>query len=176
VSCRALGVSQAWFFKWRKGDRSPRRKRRTALAATIAYLFTRHNGTYGPPRITADLRALGWRVSPNTVAALMAAQGLVARRKRKRRGTTRPDKSARKAPDGLRRDFTPPQRPDVRWCGDLTEIPTDEGKLQLAAVSWPGCCFTPIMPRLALSRGFVEMACAGGGCSRIPRLNVSGCG
>ena len=40
VSCRALGVSQAWFHKWRTGDRSPRRKRRTALAATITYLFT----------------------------------------------------------------------------------------------------------------------------------------
>ena len=134
VSCRALAVSQAWFHKWRKGDRSPRRKRRAALAATIAYLFTRHNGTYGSPRITADLRALGWRVSVNTVATLMDEQGLMARRTHKRRGTTKPDKSARKAPDGLRRDFTPPSRPDVRWCGDLTEIPTDEGKLQLAAV------------------------------------------
>jgi transposase InsO family protein len=104
------------------------------LAATIAYLFARHKATYGSPRITADLRALGWRVSVNTVAALMAEQGLMARRTRKRRGTTKPDKSARKAPDGLRRDFTPPPTPDVRWCGDLTEIPTDEGKLQLAAV------------------------------------------
>jgi putative transposase len=100
----------------------------------IAYLFTGHNGTYGSPRITADLRAMGWRVSVNTVAALMAEQGLMARRKRRRRGTTRPDKSARKAPDGLRRDFSAPARPDVRWCGDLTEIPADEGKLQLAAV------------------------------------------
>ena len=53
VSCRALGVSQAWFHKWRKGDRSPRRKRRTALAATIAYLFTKHHGTYGSPRTCA---------------------------------------------------------------------------------------------------------------------------
>jgi putative transposase len=134
VACRALGVSQAWFHKWRKGDRSPRRKRRAALAATIAYLFAKHNDTYGSPRITADLRALGWQVSKNTVAKLMAEQWLVARRKRRRHGTTKPDKSARKAPDRLRRDFAPPQRPDVRWCGDLTEIPTDEGKLHLAAV------------------------------------------
>ena len=87
VSCRARCVSQAWFHKWRKGDRSPRRKRRAALAATIAYLFATHNDTYGSPRITADLRALGWQVSTNTVAALMAEQGLVARRKR--RGTVR---------------------------------------------------------------------------------------
>ena len=134
VSCRALGVSQAWYHKWRNGDRSPRRKRRAALAATIGYLFAKHKGSYGSPRITADLRALGWRVSKNTVAKLMAEQGLVARRTRRRRGSTRPDKSARKAPDGLRRDNTPPQRANVRWCGDLTEVPTDEGKLQLAAV------------------------------------------
>ena len=129
VSCRALGVSQAWFHKWRNGDRSPRRKRRAALAAMTGYLFVKSNGSYGSPRNTAELRARGWRLSKNTVAKLMAEQGLVARRTRRRRGTTRPDKSARKAPDGLRRDFTPPQQPDVLWCGDLTEVPTDEGKL-----------------------------------------------
>ena len=134
AACRALGVSQAWFYKWRRGDASLRRRRRAALAALIAYLFTKHHGTYGSPRITADLRALGWRVSENTVAALMREQGLVARRKRRRRSLTKADRCARKAPDALRRDFTPPQRPNVRWCGDLKEIPTDEGRLYLAAV------------------------------------------
>jgi transposase InsO family protein len=134
VSCRALGVSQAWLYKWRRGDGSLRRRRRAALAAVIAYLFTVHHGSYGSPRITADLREMGWRVSPNTVAKLMAEQGLAARRKGKRRGTTRPDKSARKAPDLLKRNFAPPARRNVLWVGDLTEIPTDEGKLHLAAV------------------------------------------
>jgi transposase InsO family protein len=134
VACRALGVSQAWFYKWRRGDRSLRRKRRAALAAVIAYLFAQHRGSYGSPRITADLRDLGWRVSENTVAALMAEQGLVARRRRKRRSLTRPDRCARKAPDALGRDFTPPKRPNVRWCGDLTEIPNDEGPFYLAAI------------------------------------------
>ncbi len=134
VACRALGVSQAWFYKWRRGDTSLRRTRRAALAVLIACLFTRHHGSYGSPRITADLRELGWRVSKNTVAKLMAEQGLVARRKRKHRSLTKADKSARKAPDALQRDFTPPERPNVRWCGDLTEIPNDEGKFYLAAI------------------------------------------
>jgi putative transposase len=134
VSCRALGVSQAWFYKWRDGDGSPRRQRRKALAATICWLFNKHKATYGSPRITADLQAMGWQVSPNTVARLMAEQGLVARRKHRRRGTTKPDKSARKAPDLLRRDFTAPAKPNVAWVGDLTEIPTDEGKLHLASI------------------------------------------
>ena len=55
-----------------------------ALAALIAALFARHPGTYGAPRITADLRARGWRVSQNTVAAIMAEQGLRARARRRR--------------------------------------------------------------------------------------------
>jgi len=134
VSCRALGVSQAWFYKWRNGDRSPRHRRRAELAAVIADLFARHHGSYGSPRITADLRELGWRLSENTVAKLMAEQHLVARAKHTRRSTTRPDRSARKAPDALGRDFSAPARPDVRWCGDLTEIPTGEGAFYLASI------------------------------------------
>jgi putative transposase len=134
LACRALGVSQAWFYKWRGGDVSVRRARRRALAALVGYLFRKHHGSYGSPRITADLRELGWRVSENTVATLMREQHLVARRKRRRRSLTRPDRSARKAPDALRRDFRPPQLPDVRWCGDLTDIPNDEGRFYLATV------------------------------------------
>jgi putative transposase len=77
---------------------------------------------------------MGWRVSPNTVARLMAEQGLIARRKRRRRGGTRPARSAGTAPDAIRRDFTPPERPDTRWVGDLTEVPSEQGKLWLAAI------------------------------------------
>ena len=134
VACRALGTSPAWFYKWRDGEVSLRRARRRALAAQIGYVFTRHERRYGSPRITADLQELGWRVSVNTVAELMREQHLVARRKRRRRSLTRADRSARKAPDLLRRDFTPPASPNVRWCGDLTDIPTEEGRFYLASV------------------------------------------
>ena len=66
AACRALGVSPAWYYKWRDGDPSPRRARRAALAAQVARLFAAHHGRYGSPRITAELRAAGWRVSENT--------------------------------------------------------------------------------------------------------------
>jgi putative transposase len=134
TACRALGVSQAWLYKWRHGDVSKRRARRQALAAAIAELFARHKGTYGSPRITADLNEAGWRVSVNTVAAVMAELGLVARPKRRRRGLTKPDKAARKAPDLLKRNFAAPAVPNVAWVGDLTEIPNDEGAFYLASV------------------------------------------
>jgi putative transposase len=134
TSCRALGVSQAWLYKWRHGDTSLRRARRRALTTLIVTLFRRHRGRYGSPRITDDLREMGWQVSVNTVAQIMAEQHLVARPRRRRRGLTKPDRSARKAPDLLRRNFTPPARTNVAWVGDLTEIPNDEGPFYLASV------------------------------------------
>ena len=60
---------------------------------------------------------MNWRESKSTVATLMAETGVVARRKRRRRGTATPDKSARKAPDGLRRDFTPDAAAGRALCG-----------------------------------------------------------
>ena len=92
VSCRALGVSPAWFYKWRDGDPSVQHARREQLAVAIRRLFAAHRGTYGSPRITADLRDEEWTVSQNTVAALMAELGLAARRKRRRKQTTRQGK------------------------------------------------------------------------------------
>lgn len=81
-----------------------------------------------------DLVDAGWRVSKKTVAASMARQGLRGRYpKRKRRWLTRPDKAADPIPDLVRRDFRA-EAVDQRWCGDLTEIPTDDGKLYLATV------------------------------------------
>ena len=133
VSCQALGVSQAWFYKWRHGDGSPRRARRERLKAEIRRLFEAHQGKRGSPMITADLKDAGWTVSKNTVAALMAEMGLAARAKRKRRVTTRPGKGRWRAPDLVKRDF-PAQGINRKWYGDGTEIRTDEGKLQLASV------------------------------------------
>jgi transposase InsO family protein len=133
TSCRALGVSQAWFYKWRHGDRSPRRVRREQLAVKVKQLFAHHNGRYGSPRITADLREAGWRVSVNTVAAVMAELGLASRRKRRRKGTTRPGQGRWVAPDLVGRRFCA-AAVNRKWFGDGTEILTDEGKLYLDTV------------------------------------------
>src|SRR5215472_16416131 len=103
------------------------------LNAEVARLFAEHAGKYGSPRITADLRDAGWRVSANTVASLMREQGLAARRKRKRKGTTRPGKGRWRAPDLVKRDF-PAAKINRKWYGDGTEIPTGEGKLYLDSV------------------------------------------
>ena len=92
-----------------------------------------HEGKYGSPRITADLRDAGWRVSENTVAALMRELGLAARRKKRRRATTRPGKGRWRAPDLVKRDF-PAAQLNRKWFGDGTQIATDEGRLHLVSV------------------------------------------
>ena len=133
VACRALGVSRSWFCKWKDGGLSPRAARQGALAVEVRRLFKAHRGTYGSPRITADLREAGWKVSKNTVAAVMREQGLAARRKKKRRSATRPGRGRWRAPDLVKRDF-PARQLNTKWYGDGTEIPTAEGKLYLASV------------------------------------------
>jgi len=133
VSCRALGVSQSWFYKWKDGQLPPRAARRQRLKAEIARLFKQRDGKDGSPRITAALRDDGWRVSENTVAALMREQGLAARRNKRRRATTRPGKGRWRAPDQVKRKFAA-EKINRRWYGDGTEIVTGEGKLYLDSV------------------------------------------
>jgi putative transposase len=135
--CRWLGVSESWFYKWHDREPTARQARRAELDAAVRASFEDSGGTpgtYGSPRVFEDLVEAGWRVSVNTVAASMARQGLAGRcPKRKRRCLTRPDAAADPIPDLVGRDFsTGPV--NQRWCGDLTEIPTGEGKLYLATV------------------------------------------
>lgn len=135
--CRWLGVSQSWFYKWRERPATPRQQRRAELDAAVKASFDDSGGTpgtYGSPRVFEDLIEAGWKVSVNTVAASMARQSLQGRSpQRKRRSLTRPDKAAAPIPDLVKRHFSA-EAVDQRWCGDLTEIPTDEGKLYLATV------------------------------------------
>jgi transposase InsO family protein len=126
-------VSRSWFYQHKDGRLPPRAQRREQLKAEIARLFGLHAGKYGSPRIAADLREAGWRVSENTVAALMREQRLAARRQARRKATTRPGKGRWRAPDLVKRDF-PAAQINRKWYGDGTEIPTSEGKLYLDSV------------------------------------------
>jgi putative transposase len=133
VSCVILGLSESWFYKWIKEPVTDRNRRRAELDATIRELFQASDRTYGSPRIHRDLLEAGWQVSVNTVADSMRRQALFGRKPKRRTGLTKQDQAAPPVPDLLRRDFSAPA-PNRKWCGDMTEIPTGEGKLYLATV------------------------------------------
>jgi putative transposase len=133
LSCRALSVSTSWFYKWKDRKPTARQLRRRKLDAAVKASFEDSERTYGSPRVREDLVEDGWAVSKKTIEQSMAAQGLCGRPKRRRHNLTRPDKAAAPLPDLVKRDFTAPTI-NAKWCGDLTEIPTEAGKLYLAAV------------------------------------------
>ena len=133
LTCALLGVSESWFYKWSSRTPTPSEQRRAEVDAAVAKAFKAARGLHGSPRLVDDLREAGWTVSEKTVADSMRRQGLVARRIKRRNDLTRQDRTAPKFPDLLRRDFTA-DRPNAKWVGDMTEIPTAAGKLYLATV------------------------------------------
>jgi putative transposase len=132
VSCRALGVSQSWYYKWRDRPPTARQDRQAELAEAVWESFGASGFTYGSPRVWLDLVEAGWRVSVNTVAAVMAEHGWAGRKRPRRRSLTRQGHRPA-APDLVGRRFLA-SAPDRLWCGDVTYVDTEEGWLYLATV------------------------------------------
>jgi putative transposase len=134
VSCRALEVAEGWFYKWHHRPPTARQARRAEIDAKVKASFVASGGAYGSPRVLDDLRDAGERVSKKTVERSMARQKLVARPgPRRRHWLTRQAKAQVRFEDLIRRHFGA-DAINEKWSGDLTEIPTGEGKLYLAAV------------------------------------------
>ena len=134
TSCRLMGVSESWFYKWRNRQATLSELRRRDLDKAVLAAFVASDGTYGSPRIADELRDDGWATSTNTVAASMRRQQLSARPKRRtRRALRRPEAAAATPVDLLRRDFGA-TAPNEKWCGDFKQVPTAEGPVHLAAV------------------------------------------
>ena len=135
VSCRALGVSRSWFYKWKDGDRSPpagapgaaegRGQAAVRRAPGQVRVAADHRGPAGggldgqqEHRRGADARAWAW------------PPGGRSSRKGARPGRARAGGGRRTWSSGTSRR----RRSTSKWYGDGTEICTGEGKLYLASV------------------------------------------
>ncbi|WP_371606745.1 IS3 family transposase [Streptomyces sp. NBC_01213] len=128
--CSILGVSRSSFYCWRRTavDRAARQVADARLAARIRAVHQESDGTYGAPRITAELREEnGVAVNHKRVARIMRASGIEGIRLRRRHRTTVSDLAAAKAPDLIGRDFTA-DRPNTKYVGDITYLPIEGGK------------------------------------------------
>ncbi|MGC5397948.1 IS3 family transposase [Streptomyces sp. DT20] len=128
--CSILGVSRSSFYYWRRtaADRAARQVADARLAARIRAVHQESDGTYGAPRITAELREEnGVAVNHKRVARIMRASGIEGVRLRRRHRTTVPDPAAAKARDLIGRDFTAGQ-PNTKYVGDITYLPIEGGK------------------------------------------------
>jgi len=131
--CGVLGVSRAGYYAWKDRPASPRAVRDAELTERIRQIHAESEGSYGWPRIHAELRHRGVRASRKRIARLMRQAGLSGLLVRRRGRTTIRVPGVVAAPDLVARDFNPIE-PDRLWAADLTEIPTWEGVLYLAVV------------------------------------------
>ena len=131
--CRVLDVSPSGYYAWRQRRPSPRAEMDERLCRAIKASHDDSHGTYGRPRIHADLRAQGWQVSGKRVDRLMRTQGLRGVSRRKGTVTTVAADERRPQPDLVERDFTA-TAPDQLYVADITYVPTWAGFLYLAIV------------------------------------------
>jgi len=131
--CRLLEVSRSGYYAWQQRPESARQRGDQALLVAIREIHRQSRGTYGSPRIHAELQARGYRCSRKRVARLLQQAELAGYPRRKRVRTTQADPQAAYAPDLLQRDFQA-QAPNQKWVADITYIPTAEGWLYLAVV------------------------------------------
>ncbi|WKX23631.1 IS3 family transposase [Streptomyces sp. HUAS CX7] len=134
--CTILGIARSSFYYWRRtaADRAARQAADARLADRIRAVHRESDGTYGVPRITAELRDAGERVNHKRIARVMRSIGLAGVRLRRRHRTTVADPAAAKAPDLIGRDFTASE-PNAKYVDDITYLPLDGGKfLYLATV------------------------------------------
>ena len=131
--CGLLGVSPSGYYAWLNRPPSTRDQADRALRDRIVDIHDRSRGTYGAPRVHAELLAEGVRLGRKRVARLMRQARIQGVHRRRRVTTTRPNPARAAAPDLVRRRFTA-ERPDQIWVADVTYIPTQAGFLYLAAV------------------------------------------
>jgi putative transposase len=132
--CRALELSRSgWYASIARVRPSTRELRDAELIAMIREIHLSSRGTYGSPRVHAQLVRDGVEVGEDRVARLMRAAELAGRVRRRFKVTTdsRHDKPV--APNTLGREFAVESRDSV-WCADITYIPTASGWVYLAAI------------------------------------------
>jgi putative transposase len=131
-ACRTLGVSESGYYAWKDRPDPPRTLRRIWLAGEIADVHKASGGTYGSLRVTAELRyGRSIVVGHNAVESIMRELGI------KGTPTRRLPKGARVAQvtslDLVRRVFAR-DRPNELWLTDITEHPTNEGRVYCCVV------------------------------------------
>jgi putative transposase len=131
--CRVLEVSTAGYYAWLARPPSARAREDDVLTARIRDVHGRSRGTYGVPRVHAELASSGIRVGRKRVARLMREDGLEGVSRRRDRKTTIRGRDRHGIPDLVERNFEA-TGPDELWVADITYIPTWSGFLFLAVV------------------------------------------
>ncbi len=132
--CRVLSVSRSGWYAWCNRVRPSAREVRDAdLIEKIRKIHDDSRGTYGSPRVHAQLLRNGVEVGRDRVARLMRAAGIQGRLRPKFKVTTDSNHNSPIAPNKLNGEFAS-ETSDSVWCADITYITTAAGWVYLAAI------------------------------------------
>lgn len=130
---RVLKVSASGYYAWRNRPASRRATTDAELTRRIRTAHVASRGTYGAPRIHAELKAGGMAIGKKRVARLMRAASLAGVSRRRRVATTRRNPTHHPPSDLMQRNFAA-TGPNQLWVADITFIPTLAGFLFRAVV------------------------------------------
>lgn len=133
VMCAVLAISTSGYYKWLKKPACKRDRDDIRYRPLIRQIFDEYSGIYGSPRITYEMRAMGYRINEKRVERLMREMGLTASSPKQFVTTTDSKHDHPIAENLLEQDFTA-EEPNQKWVGDITYIATKEGWLYLATV------------------------------------------
>ncbi|NCT92388.1 IS3 family transposase, partial [Cellulomonas sp. APG4] len=132
VACRVLDVSRSGYYDWQVRPPSARAVADAELTATIVAVHQMSRCSYGAPRVHAELRlGMGIACGRKRVARLMRAAQVSGISHRRKRARHHPAPAPHE--DLVQRRFVA-DGPDRLWCTDITEHPTNTGKVYCAAV------------------------------------------
>ena len=131
--CRVLKVSPSGYYAWLKRPPSGRTRADAVLKARVEQIHPRCRGTYGAPRIRAELAEEGRGVSRKRIARWRLELGVRGVCGRRRISTTRRSRQGRVASDLVNRVFSA-SGPNLLWVADITYLPTSSGFLYLSVV------------------------------------------
>jgi hypothetical protein len=131
---RVLKVLAWGYYAWRSRPVSARASADADLTCRIRTIHAGSHGTYGAPRVHAELKADSLSVGRKRIARLMRAAGVAGvSRRRSAPVTPRQARDHHPASDLVRRNFMA-ERPNALWVADITFLPTLAGFLYLAVV------------------------------------------
>lgn len=132
--CKVFKVSRSGYYDWMNRRPSGRAIERSELIGQIRTIYEASKRRYGSPKITDELRDLGWVVSRPRVARIMREEELRSIICKKFRGMTTDSRHNLPVTGNiLNRDFDATAA-SQKWVSDITYVPTAQGWVYLTIV------------------------------------------
>ncbi len=129
-----MNVSSRGYRAFRSRPISQSQRKDMVLLAHIREQHRLFLGSYGRPRMTEELKELGFDVGHRRVGRLMRQNNISVIRTRKHKVTTDSNHKFNIAPNLLNRDFYA-NRPNQKWVVDISYIWTQEPRSQIRLIS-----------------------------------------